>query len=162
MGNDGLVIALEPHPVNYKLLCMNVRLNRLRNVHALNLAAYSQNCELPLFIGITSEYHTVIKNISSAISSNFIKVQAKTLDDILNDFKNLSKVEYIKIDVKGAEYQVLKGAIKSIKKFKPKLIIEIWNPGKVLPFMTKLGYCYERIGNTNNYFFYFPKDVERM
>lgn len=49
-------------------------------------------------------------------------VQTLTIDDFYNEQK-LNKVDYIKMDVEGAEQKVLKGAEQVIKRHKPKLAI---------------------------------------
>lgn len=38
IGSEDLVIAVEPHPENYKILVENIRLNGSDNVIALNTA----------------------------------------------------------------------------------------------------------------------------
>jgi FkbM family methyltransferase len=47
----------------------------------------------------------------------------KSLDQIVKE-NNISKIDWIKIDVEGAEEHVVSGALETIKKFKPKMIIE--------------------------------------
>ena len=49
-----------------------------------------------------------------------IRVNVKKLDDL-----NLQNIGFIKIDAEGSEQEVLKGAKKLIKKYKPTLLIEI-------------------------------------
>jgi hypothetical protein len=49
-----------------------------------------------------------------------VKVEVKRLDDF--DF---SKVDFIKADVQGAEKLLVKGALSTIKKYKPKMLIEV-------------------------------------
>jgi hypothetical protein len=55
----------------------------------------------------------------------------------------LRKVDLIKMDIEGEEYNALKGAIKTIRKFKPKIIIEIHSKNlreKILEFLKNYGY----------------------
>ena len=58
--------------------------------------------------------------------SDSIKVKTETLDRLVDNLK-LKKVDWIKIDVEGAEYNVLKGAKQtiSLNKERIKLIIEL-------------------------------------
>lgn len=49
------VIAIEPHPENYKLLVSNMRLNNLENIIALNIAAWNKNSKLILNYPYSSE-----------------------------------------------------------------------------------------------------------
>jgi FkbM family methyltransferase len=45
--------------------------------------------------------------------------------DFIVEKLRLKRVDLIKIDIEGEEYNALKGATKTIKRFKPKIIIEI-------------------------------------
>lgn len=58
---EGMVVAIEPHPVNYQTLQRNIRLNKLENVIALNLAAGDRNCELKLFTAGVAARHSTKK-----------------------------------------------------------------------------------------------------
>jgi len=67
------------------------------------------------------------------------------------------KPTFIKIDVEGAEFEVLKGAKQTLKKFKPVLVIEIHefilpsfgtSTQEIIDYLTELGYEKEIIGNT--------------
>jgi FkbM family methyltransferase len=53
-----------------------------------------------------------------------IDVQTNTLDNFCIE-QNIQHIELVKIDVEGHEYEVIKGALKTFKTFKPTLIIEI-------------------------------------
>jgi len=48
----------------------------------------------------------------------------RTLDDIVLDLK-LDKINLIKIDIDGYEYQMLSGGLKTIEKFKPSILLEL-------------------------------------
>ena len=52
------------------------------------------------------------------------KVKVVKLDDF-EPLKNLKKLDFIKIDVEGNEMQTLRGAKKTIEKFKPILMVEM-------------------------------------
>ena len=53
-------------------------------------------------------------------------MEAVALDDFVKE-QGLEKVDVIKLDVEGAERAVLKGAKKTIKKFKPILLISVYH-----------------------------------
>ena len=55
-------------------------------------------------------------------SDNNVKVELITLDSL-----KLPRIDGIKIDVEGHELQVIKGALQSLTKNKPWLIIELNN-----------------------------------
>ena len=58
-------------------------------------------------------------------SSDYSEVEVNTLDNFLNDKVSLSKVDLIKIDVEGFEFNVLRGAMNTIRKYSPVLYIEL-------------------------------------
>ena len=108
----GLVIAIEPHPFNYRLLMNNVEFNKLTNIKALRLALSSFNGVVKLYLSNRSGTHSLRfrKN-----SSKYLEVQAKTLDTIIEEL-NISKVDLIKIDAEGAELEIIRGAKNTVKR----------------------------------------------
>ena len=72
-------------------------------------------------------YYSIIKNTSFSdkkIKKKF-KVNSFTLDQLIFDKRYIKKVDFIKIDTEGAEYEILTKSIKTIKKFKPIIYCEI-------------------------------------
>src|SRR5919109_3619950 len=118
VGQHGRVIAVEAHPYNFRILYNNLRLNKLQNVSALNCAVYSKKARLKLYLpdeelGYTM-HHSLMTNYlvakySERIEQKYIEVEAYTLDNLLQ-FNGIDQVNWIKIDVEGAEYEVLRGA----------------------------------------------------
>ena len=118
VGASGKVIAVEAHPYNFKILEHNLRLNELKNVSALNWAVYSKKARLKLYLpdedlGYTM-HHSLMTNYlaskySKEIEGRYIEVEADTLDNLLK-IRGVTEVNWIKIDVEGAEYEVLRGA----------------------------------------------------
>jgi FkbM family methyltransferase len=53
-------------------------------------------------------------------------VKTLSIDDLV-DLEKITRVNFIKMDIEGAELQALQGAIKTIKKFRPKLAISIYH-----------------------------------
>ena len=131
VGSKGKVIAIEAHPVNYDILKQNIELNKLSNVIALNYAVHSQETMVKLYEPGQEEgftiYNTIMSDRISLNNQKYIEVKANTLDSLL--FENGTKeVNWIKIDVEGAEYEVLKGATNILSSSKDiSLLIEIHN-----------------------------------
>ena len=141
VGRNSLVIACEPHPKNYQILMENIRLNDLKNVIALNIAAWKKESDIKLFIGDCCVHHSVKKNFGLG----FVTVQARPLDCVLQELE-VENVDFIKIDVEGAEVEVLNGLIDTLKKWRPTLIIEITRElDKIKKFMKQRGYTMKQI-----------------
>jgi FkbM family methyltransferase len=118
VGESGKVIAVEAHPYNFRILQHNLRLNKLTNVSPLNWAVYSKKAKLKLYLpdedlGYTM-HHSLMTNYlatkySKEIERRYLEVEADTLDNLLK-IRGIDRVDWIKVDVEGAEYEVLKGA----------------------------------------------------
>jgi len=106
------VIAIEPHPFNYKLLLTNLHLNKIENVTPYKIAISNYSGIAKLYLGRESTGHT-IKPLSEMSRSSSIVVKVETLDNLLDEI-DLSKVNFIKIDVEGAELEVLKGSERTL------------------------------------------------
>jgi FkbM family methyltransferase len=112
VGPSGKVIAIEPDPENCNLLKRNVELNRLTNVTILECAAFSSNSKLKLYLPGKERGFTKLSTIMAnrAVTENFLEIDATTLDHLML-MQGIAEVNWIKIDVEGAELEVLKGAI---------------------------------------------------
>ncbi|MCL2122629.1 MAG: FkbM family methyltransferase [Desulfovibrionaceae bacterium] len=62
---------------------------------------------------------------------NTIESDVLSVDEFVED-RRLKKINYIKLDVEGAEFHVLKGAMKTIKKYRPKLAVSLYHQLKDL------------------------------
>jgi FkbM family methyltransferase len=139
VGQNGKVIAIEAHPGNFEILNRNIKLNKLTNVIPLNYAVYSEQTKLKLYLpveelGYTMHHSTMFNYISTKYNmeseGKFIEVNANTLDNLLlqqqqNGISH-ADINWIKIDVEGAELEVLKGAANILSKSKDiALLIEV-------------------------------------
>ena len=132
IGPNGKVVAIEADPANFELLNRNVNLNKLTNVTSLNYAVYSNQTKLKLYLpgkqsGFTI-YNTIMVNRGKH-QGKFIEVNGNTLDNLLEQNKiNFANINWIKIDVEGAEFEVLKGAQNVLSKSNDiAILIEIHN-----------------------------------
>ncbi len=145
--NKGQVIAIEPEEENFNLLKENIKINGLTNIIPIKKACFSKSGSIEFYLDeIGTGGNSTIKKRSKSI-----KVDAETLDKIIKDLK-LNRIDLIKIDVEGAEAEVLKGAIKTLKKFHPKIIFEAWNEDfleHIKEIILPLRYKIEKITNEN-------------
>uniref|UniRef100_A0A7V5XG50 FkbM family methyltransferase n=1 Tax=Thermodesulfobacterium geofontis TaxID=1295609 RepID=A0A7V5XG50_9BACT len=124
-GKNGKVIAIEPEERNYKSLVKMIELNKdVAPIIPLKVAVYKDDCWIDLYIAKDSSCHTIstfcVKKY--ALLNEKKKIQAFKLDTIVEEL-SLEKVDFIKMDIEGAEIDALLGAEQTIKRFKPKLAI---------------------------------------
>lgn len=150
VGPKGKVIAIEADRNTYEILDRNIRLNALTNVLALNRAAYSAHRVLRLYQPNDnfSIYDTVMPS-RAGTNHSYVEVEAHTLDFILSA-NGLTAADWIKIDVEGAEYEVLKGATGTLAaNHDTTILMEIHDVqdsehyGKITRFMEDLGFKIE-------------------
>lgn len=130
--------TFKPDPDNMKILKENLKLNHLEDkVIPVSLAASNKN-------GVVyfekQGPGLFIKNQKEK-SKETIKVKTITIENFVKKEK-IKKVGLIKMDIEGTEFNTLKGAIKTIKRDKPNLLIAIYHKGehlfKIPPWLKKI------------------------
>lgn len=155
-NSSNKVIAIEPEKNNFSFLEKNIALNKLKNTICINKGAYSAMTKLPFYFSGKGEgTHSILKQDENR-EEIFIPVD--TLDNIVSQFGILQKINLIKIDAEGAEFEVLKGAKNILKNDHPSLIIEIWDDNadrfkKVTTLLSAYNYNI-RQSYEDNYWFY--------
>ena len=161
VGDEGQVLAVEPTPNSIYYLKKNVSSKTI----IIDRAASNRCGEVEFFTeefgGFTNslifeftqsqnKLHQKFQHINSNISS--IKVKTDTLDNICD--QNNILPNFIKIDVEGAEYDVLMGA-KHILNTANAIMIEISrNENNVFGLLNNLGFKKMNVLNkSKNYFF---------
>lgn len=138
---EGLVIAVEPHPLNVEKLLKNLRLNNFSNVIVKQIALGSSNGETALYESRDQGSHSVIRPVQP--TGRTITVRLRKLDSLLAEEFKVQRIDWIKIDVEGAEYDVLTGPMELLRRWKPKLVIEIHgsdNLQRVTQLLADVGY----------------------
>ncbi len=122
IGNKGKVLAFEPINEAKELLQQNIQENNLQNILIAPYALGDENKRVTFSLdeGLLGS-SSVFKKGSKTEDVNQV-----TLDEYI-DANNIQKIDFIKADIEGAERDFLKGAKKTIKKFKPKLAICIYH-----------------------------------
>lgn len=124
VGPSGVVLAVEPEHTNFTILSLNKRINNLSNVIPIMLALGSTPRKAQLLVPRPSVMGQVTIIPSIALSkASVVTVDCETLDNVISAL-GISQVSAIKIDVEGAELDVIQGAEQTIMKFRPRLIIE--------------------------------------
>jgi|SRR3989344_4100535 len=135
--NRGWVYAIEPQRLVFNMLCGNIALNGILNVKAIYAAAGSAT-------GIIT-----VPLLDPNTEQNFGAVQISkydvgdVVDQICIDDLSLDKCDLIKIDVEGMERLVVKGAEKTINRFRPIVFVEnnrTEGSAELIEYLQKLKY----------------------
>ena len=156
MNPGSTIFSFEPILFTYKKLLKNIELNSLNNIIPVNLGLSNKKGEVEFyyskdFTGATSSKDILENEKSIKINSKITK-----LDSFVKERK-ISKIDFIKCDVEGAELLVIKGGLKSIEINLPILFLEIlrkwskkfnYNPNDIIIALKNLGYnCFVSFDN---------------
>lgn len=153
LNKKGKVISIEPDAFNFALLKENIRLNKLKNIIPKKIACSDSDGIKSFYLG---EHGSGGHSLKSTRGSTEVSVKTSKLDSIISEL-NLNRADLIKIDVEGAESEVLKGAEKTLRKFRPKIIFEAWSKEdleKSEKILKALNYSIKQL-NSENYLAYY-------
>jgi FkbM family methyltransferase len=140
VGPTGTVIDFEPVPENLALLHANVEANHISNVQVFDYAASNQCGEA--IIKITSNLSTasLVWHTNDPKASRF-KVKTITIDHLVRRAE-IREPKFVKIDVEGAEGQVLEGMRETIASSKPTIFLECSDIGRLASWslLHQIGY----------------------
>jgi FkbM family methyltransferase len=140
VGDTGQVLSIEPEFSNATMLAKN--LEPYTNTCMFQAAAWKERATLDFFISsVNSGDNRMFEHPESLPP---VKVPAFPLDDLY-----VSNVSCIKIDTQGHDHSVVEGALKTIERCRPRIVVEWWpegmqgagvNPTNVLLRYTDLDY----------------------
>lgn len=146
VGTGGRVYSFEPVPQTFHVLQHNVRSTNLNQVSPLCLAASSTTGKATISIPTYSDGGENMYEASLERSGTGAGIEISTvrLDE---QYADLDRLDFVKLDVEGHEPAVLDGMQKIIRRHHPAFLIEI-NDGftsgstgsTVARFMHSLGY----------------------
>ncbi|MGE4063596.1 MAG: FkbM family methyltransferase [Rhodospirillaceae bacterium] len=133
-GPEGRVVSFEPGANNLPRLKNNIALNNLENVMLIEQPASNMPGEVIFFINSDDsggnalwDVATFPGNVKSAAAPQKVTMRATTLDAEIERL-GLAIPKLIKIDVEGAEVQVLLGASKMLTGCKVPFVICEYHP----------------------------------
>lgn len=130
------VLAFEPCFETYNLLVDNIHLNKIENIHPFPFALSNHRGVASLNITPHSGHNSL-----KVVEDQVLRKQ-KAFLVTFDDFYFCGHVDLVKIDVEGAEFDVLEGMSETLRKHKPRLIIEVKEPNfeSVVNFLHFLDY----------------------
>lgn len=126
LGNTGRIIAIEPSPENFKYLSKNIRRHDSSNIEIHNIAAgnVSGTLNFLMYKDESNSGHIISDDEIKNTSGKVIQVPVKPIDILVKEL-NLKKLDFLRMDVEGYEYEILKGMLKTLEEFRPIIQIEI-------------------------------------
>ena len=140
-------VAVEPFPENIELMNNHFKSNNVSNVEVMPLAVADKNGEIQ-FSDSGNLAANTYKTESSTFKEKSITVKAVDLNSLSDQLK-LDADCFLKIDVEGAELDVLMGGKEYLSKHHPTFLLATHDchvPGvkaKCIEVLNELGYTYE-------------------
>lgn len=116
VGSEGRVYAFEPLPRNVEFLNKHIQLNRLDNIAVIEAAVSDRSGEAAFDLGASTA-------MGHLADTGEIAVRMVSLDEMLQAGE-LEPPDYVKVDVEGAEYDVLRGARDLLRQYHPILFLD--------------------------------------
>lgn len=126
VGPEGRVIAFEPSPREYRRLEKHVRINRCGNVHAERCAVGSESGTANLYVvDGECDWGNSLRAPVLSEPTYQLRVEVRTVDEVLQSL-GISTVDFIKLDVEGAELAALQGAARLLRgPSRPAILVEV-------------------------------------
>jgi FkbM family methyltransferase len=118
VGRQGRIVAVEAHPENFLLLKKNIEENQLTQVTVKNCAIWNSQTEVQ-FHREDKQLGSVCPDVISARTA--VAVRGETIDNIVDQYR-LPKVDLVRIQINGAEYEALEGMAQTLKQ-RPRLAV---------------------------------------
>ena len=157
IGAQGKIYAFEPTAATFELLTKNLTLNHCENVVPVKKAL--SDSKQRILMKVPEKWER--KDTDAFNKMVFVSDQeggedvmmTETLDDFFIS-ENIQRVDFIKVDIEGAEYLFFKGAKNVLSKHKPRILFESNEMHcksfqnsviDVLVYLNNLGYKLEQI-----------------
>lgn len=147
VGKEGRVHAFEPHPEVVEELRWHVEANELSQVTIHQCGLFSSTGSINFALGHQAKTSHITQTGQDNTGLRLVEVKSDTLDAVVRS-QSIPKIRLIKVDVEGAESELLKGAVETIKRDRPYLVVELHTPEQdlaVAAFLTSLNYKISRL-----------------
>lgn len=160
VGQQGQVFSFEPIDAIASQLATHVQMNFLHQVSIESYALSDSNVGgTPIYASCGQESTDPNVGLGSLYGGESGEtplqyIQTLTLDSWLKEHPNIQNIDLIKIDIEGAELACLHGARECLKKYRPRIIIEIqdfsaskagYKSQDILDFLSSYGYMFQTI-----------------
>ena len=122
------VYAFEPHPETFELLKRNVILNKWQDRCVLSNLGVSSSTRSAYLHKVT---HNVVDDAGQ------YPINLTTLDDFIDRLSIAPpRLDWIKMDIEIEEIEAAKGMVRTVRRYAPKIIIEMHEPNSIRQFLS--------------------------
>lgn len=151
--------SFEPIKYTFDLLNKNLAINGV-NAKVYNIGLSDKNKVENFYFNYKEIAASSMRDLREDNNVEIVKCDIRKLDDFVAE-ENISNIDFIKIDVEGAELFALRGGAESIKQYKPIIFCEMlrkwakkfdYHPNDIIELLKNIGYsCYAIKENTLGY-----------
>lgn len=120
---ESLVYSFEPIKNTYEVFLEHIRMNKI-DVIAENIGLSDEKGEFEYYYSPDAPGNASLKDLSHRDTTQKIRANVTTLDNYVEE-KQIKNVDFIKLDVEGAEFSALKGAENVLEKYAPIIFAEL-------------------------------------
>lgn len=124
------IYAIEPDPKNFKRLKKYTDGIAFPQIVSINAAAWSE-CSGGSFLSAGNRNSSVSSTASFEHKVN--SVDLMSLDSLIDE-----RIDYIKYDVEGAEYEALLGSHRLISEYKPDMLVSLYHRSRDIFYLVNL------------------------
>lgn len=143
VGANGQVHSFEPDKYNIEAFQKNIELNKEleNNISIHDLLLWNENKLV--------DFEEAGNEGSSAVwfsgKNDVVKKEAVTIDSWISK-NNIEQLDFIKMDIEGAEIEALEGCVETIKKLKPNFAIASYHIVNDEPTYIKVESFFKKLG----------------
>jgi FkbM family methyltransferase len=159
VGPAGQVIAVEP--LTHDVIQANLTENGIHNVHVLPEGVSDAAGEAEMQVTDLCIDSSIVKPDPSRFNGGVSRKITLTTVDAIVDRLALSRLDFIKMDIEGAEEQAIRGATRTIQRFRPKWSVASYHTDssnekqhpKLVRLLNSLGYQTKEVGKSHIFAF---------
>ena len=159
VGKHGRVIAFEPSPRERKRLRCHLRVNRCKNVTVQSCALGDEHREADLFLVEGREdWCNSLRAPQIDGRTVTVRVDVERVDDALEKL-GITRVDFVKLDIEGAELSFLQGARAILALSRPVILAEVqdlrtrpwgYSASEIVDFLRRADYSWFALTANSN------------
>lgn len=118
------VVAVEPEPVNAECFKRNFR-DEIASGRVILVEKGVWSSETILQLSVANA-NSGMNSFVSDQGPEKLSLPVTTIDKLVEQLK-LARVDFIKMDIEGAEREALKGGLETMRRFRPRLMLEMYH-----------------------------------